>query len=183
VVSIDKKSPYFIKDPDSETNIAIIDTSGKYTSLDNTPASILLTKDQLLTKNANNDVNIYNLKSVKFIELTHAKVNQYLGYLKNWTALALYPICVIISFIYRILWAFIYTAIGAFIFARMMKITLEFKQLLRLSVMAMTPSIILMTLLQAMGVIFALQSWFFLMLTLGYLYFAIAANKPATDRA
>src|SRR6266550_5998622 len=62
-VSTDVTTPYFIKDPTTGEDIAIIDTTGQYETLANTNAKLLLTKSKLIVEKSAMETQTYELAS------------------------------------------------------------------------------------------------------------------------
>lgn len=177
VVSIDKPVPYFIKNPKTGNVLAIIDTSGKYTSLENTKATVLITKKQGFFKKSADETRVYDFAGVKDFTLTQDKASSIVTTIKNWVVVLMLPVLLGFAFVYRIIVALILAFIGNYIINPMAKTKLQFEQILRLSVIAMTPAYLV-------GVFFEVStlklpfSWFlFGVLTLAYLAFGISANR------
>lgn len=172
-VSTDVDTPYFIKDPEKGKVLAIIDLTGKYSSLEDNPADMLLTKHQVFTRN-NYEVRTYDLKNVKSFKLDANRVQGWLEIARTWLVPVLYPCVLLFSFVYRIVQALIYGLCGLII-AKIVKAELKYLTLLRLAVIAVTPAIILETIRSVAG--FSIPFWSLLCfaIAMGYLYFAVSA--------
>lgn len=176
VVSIDKPSPYYIKDPKSGNPVIIIDTSGHYTTLTGTTAGILVMKDKIIMKKNEQETRIYELNKTDNYSFNKDTATKFLTQLKKWAPLFIYPLLVLTTFIYRLLQALIYAWIGL-LFAHFMKVSLHYKELLRLTMIAITPTIIVGTILTFLQITFPYQGLFYFLLAMLYLVFAIHANK------
>lgn len=76
----EEPSPYFITDPFTKKNIAIIDTSGEYNSLEESDALILLTKTRIITRKKDGSEEVVYLSSLKEEQSMKEKdVNNILG--------------------------------------------------------------------------------------------------------
>ena len=174
-VSTDVATPYFIKDPDTGANLMIIDTTGEYQNLDETPARILLTKTKLIAR-SERDVRTYDLSGVKSFEVDRTKVEGWLATSKTWLPLALFPILVIGTFALRAIQILIYALVGG-LFARMLNANLSYKTLMRLAAVAITPVIVLNLILEFLPV--RIPMWWLIgtLIGLGYLFFAVKSNS------
>jgi Protein of unknown function (DUF1189) len=173
-VSTDVQTPYFIKDPKTGVPMAIIDLTGQYTSLADTPAKMLLTKNQLLTKN-NYETKTYDLRNVKSFKLDQARVQGWLDLARQWLAIILYPVVLVFSYAYRILQALLYGAI-AMLFASAVKAKMNYLTALRLATIAVTPAIIVDTLHSLAGIKTPLWWLICFVIAMVYLYFGVKAN-------
>jgi hypothetical protein len=174
-VSTDVATPYFIKDPADGTPLMIIDTTGEYQNLDETPARILLTKTKLIAR-SESDVRTYDLSGIKSFEVDRARVEGWLATGKTWLSLVLYPILVIGTFALRAIQILVYALIGS-LFARMMNANLSYKTLMRLAAVAITPVIVLNLIFEFLPV--RIPMWWLIgtVLGLGYLFFAVKSNS------
>jgi Protein of unknown function (DUF1189) len=174
-LSIDKPVPYSIKSPRSGKTIAVIDTSGKITSLEQANANVLVTKTQIFSRE-DNQTKIYDLAKVKDFSFDRNDVGNLFHKSGLWLFFFIFPLAVIVSFIYRILQALIYGAIGI-LFSKMLHVNLIFQQCMRLAIIAMTPAIIISLLLDLLGIHFRFQFVLYFLISMIYLYFAIASSK------
>jgi len=177
-VSTDVETPHFIRDPDTDKAWAIIDLTGEYTSLEDTEAAVLLTRRQVLMKRMRGTIEEtrgFDLSTIESFSVTRADIQGWLEAAKVWLAIVFYPFAVVFSFIYRIVQALIYALIGLLI-ARSLEVTLDYGTLLRLAVVAVTPVIILGTVL-SVGSVRVPALWLIsFAVAMGYLTFAIKAN-------
>src|SRR2546425_3264229 len=107
--STDVTTPYFIKGDDGKP-VVIIDMTGEYQSLDNTPAYILLTKTKVFARNER-ETRIYDLSNVGSFELDRTRVEGWLQMTKRWLVLVIFPVVLISSFVFRAIQMLIYAAI------------------------------------------------------------------------
>ena len=182
-VSTDVQTPYFIKDTDNGTPLIIIDTTGEYQNLDDSPAKILLTKTKVIARDER-QTRIFELKDVESFELDRARVEGWLQTAKRWFVPALFPIVLACSFIFRAIQVLIYAAIGL-LFAKMANTNLNYQTLMRLAAVALTPVLLLNLLLEFMP--FRIPLWWLLgtIIGLAYLFFAVKSNSesPLTSQA
>jgi hypothetical protein len=173
-VSTNVQTPYFIKDEKGNA-IAIVDLTGQYTSLENTTAKMLLTRDRL-TFADNGGTRTMDLKNVKSFHMDQARAQGWLNFIQTWFAIVLYLFGLIFIFIYRAIQALIYALFGM-LFAKMMKVALDYLTLLRLAIVAVTPAIIVNTVHSLLGLHTMLWGPICFLIAMGYLVFAIKANS------
>lgn len=175
-VSTPENRPYFIKDPDTNKEIAVIDTTGQYTTLEQTQTTLLVTKDTIITRTKPDEIKSFEIaNSVNGIinpEQVNSFVKAYIGY--AWIILFLF--FVIFSYFYRIIQALIYALIGK-IFSSIMGIRLTYGQIILIAMVAITPVIIVSSLFEFFNVSFPYHNLFYFALALIYLCYGISANK------
>ncbi len=176
-ISTDVTTPYFIKAPDG-TPLMIIDTTGKYQTLDDTPAQLLLTKSKLLMRQGTSETRTYDLSGVQSFFVDRARVEGWLGIAKRLFFPVFYPVAVILSFIFRAIQMLIYALIGL-LFARMLAVNLNYKVLMRLAAVAITPVLVLDLVLEFVPFHIPLWSLIGLVIGLAYLFFAVKANAES----
>jgi hypothetical protein len=180
-VSTDVQTPYFIKDEKGDV-VAIIDMTGQYTSLENTTARMLLTRNHLLVASSGSETRDINLKNVRSFHMDQARAQGWLNLVQGWLAIVLYLFGLVFIFIYRAIQALIYALFGM-VFARMMKVTLDYLTLLRLAIVAVTPAIIVNMLHSVLGLRTPLWGIICFLIAMGYLVFAIKSNSAPEGAA
>ena len=91
-----------------------------------------------------------------------------------------YPMALLFSFIFRAIQILIYALIGL-AFANMLHVKLEYKTLMRLAAVALTPVLVLDLVLEFVPLRIPLWSVLGVLIGLGYLFFAIKSNaEPET---
>jgi hypothetical protein len=175
-VSIDAPVPYSIIDPQSGEQIAAIDTSGQITSIDQTKAFMLLTKKNLIIRQQHRgETRIFDLSAIQSLTLDRDSVMSWLQAFNKWFAFVAYPFALGASFAYRIIQVLLYALIGM-LMASILKITLDYAALVRLSVIAITPVILLNTLRKLLGVHVPLTWLISFVIAMCYLFIAVKAN-------
>ncbi len=183
-VSIDQPVPYTISNPDSQTPLIVIDTAGTITSIEQTTAPLLLTKDKLIYRKPNRaETRIYDLSAIENFTVDRERVNGWVQAFRKYFALLAYPFAVTGSFAYRVLQMLLYAAIGL-LFVKMLRARLDYLTVLRLASVSITPVIILSTLHALTGLRVPAFRLLCFAIAMGYLYFAVKANAgPApTDQ-
>ncbi len=169
-VSIKETQPYYIKDPDSDELLAIIDTTGQIESIEDTDAFCLLTGNKVIIKKSKFENRTYDLSNVKAFAVDSERITGWLHIGRKFLAVVLYPFALLSSYVYRIVQVLIYAAIGL-LFASFCKTTLSYAALIRLSVVAVTPCIIVGTILGLADT--SIPYFLYLVAALVYLFFAV----------
>lgn len=172
---IDQTQPYTIYDPETGEALLVIDTTGTITSLEQTDARGLVTARQAIIQKSEFETRSFSFESVDHYTLDQQKIYGWLDTAKTWAAPVLYPLCILGSFAYRIVQALLYACIGLLL-ANLCKGKLPFEALLRLSVIAITPAIIIGTLCNAASIEVPWAGLCFFLLSMGYLFFGIRAT-------
>jgi hypothetical protein len=183
-VSIEEPQPYYIKAPDSNQVLAIIDTTGTITSLEDEDTLCLVTGTEVITRKNDVQTQTFDLSKVEHFVLDGDRIMGWLHTAKKFLVILIYPFALFSSYAYRIIQALIYAAIGL-LFAKWCNTTLSYAALLRLAVVAVTPCIIVSTVLPIADVHLPWYApLFYLLVALGYLFFGVKAcsEQPATEQ-
>ncbi len=178
IVKTPENKPYVMQDLDTKEVIAIIDTSGKYANLQGSKAKILVTKNVIFYRD-NEDPGLIKMREIPpslSLAINPTKVKETVIHWVGWTWLILFPFLLLVSFIYRLFQAVCYAVLGK-IFAAVSSTSLHYVNILQLSMVTITPVIVLGTIFDLVSVRFNHQWLFYFMLAMGYLIFAIMANK------
>lgn len=176
LVSIDKPEPYFIKNPKTGEVAAIFDDTGHYTNLDKTTASVLVTHTQIITRKNQQETRIYNLTKADNYVITQAKLHTYLHALFWWAPIIVFITVVVSSFVYRLIQALLYGLVG-YIYSRFIKYDVTYHATYRLTIVALTPTIIISSVLGYLHVLFPFEWLLYLLIGLGYVIFAVRVSK------
>jgi hypothetical protein len=173
--SIREPQPYFIRDKDSGKQQMIIDTTGSITSLDNSNAFALLTKNRLVIRIPEQKEQVLDLKELGDITVTKAVMKEVAELSGSWFAVLFYPFLVFFEFIFRSAQALIIALFGT-ILTRSLGANLGYKGLARISLIAITPLIIFNTLLIYFRISLPLSIVADILLITAYQIFAIRSN-------
>ena len=181
-VSIKEDQPYYITSPDTGQVLIVIDTTGKIGSLEETEAFCLLTKNKLMIKKNDRQTDTEDLSRVKSFSVTSEQITGWSKLIAKFAAPVMYPFALIGSYICIIVQVLIYAAVGM-LMASICKTKLPYAALIRLAVAAVTPAIIVYTILALAGN--AIPSYWYLIgclvAAMGYLFFAVrsvSGNQP-----
>lgn len=181
-VAINEPQPYFIREPDSNQIIAVIDTTGSIESPADANAFFLLTDNKMITQ-TDFETRTIDLSHVKSFTIDSPTIMRWLYTAQKFIVIILYPLALLSSYVYRIIQALIYAAVGL-LFASTCRVSLSYGALLRLAVAAMTPCIIMKTVFALTGVVFPCIGILYIFITLAYLYFGVYAcsQTPLTEQ-
>ncbi|NNL75907.1 MAG: DUF1189 family protein [Desulfobacterales bacterium] len=177
--STDQDKSYFVKDPISGEDIIIIDTTGQIGSLESTTAVMLLTETNLIIKKSNRETQVFSLSEIEDFRLDQEVVYSWLRIVQKWLAVIFFPFLVLGSYVYRLIQVLIYGAIGM-LFANILKVDTDYQSLISISIMAITPVVILDTFMGNPGI--STEFWWFVcfLIAMGFLFFGIRANSNPT---
>jgi hypothetical protein len=173
--STDAPLPHLIKDPKSGDTIAIIDTRQAAEPENSESIPLVLTQTKLVTHKDARETRIYDLSSVGRFFIDRAKVEGWLATGKRWFFPILYPVGVLFSFIFRAIQILIYALIGL-LFSRLLNVNLDYKALMRLAAVAITPMLVLDLILEFVPVHIPFFALLGIAIELGYLFFAVKVN-------
>ncbi len=182
IASIDEPQPYYIMVPDSNDVFAIIDTTGTVTSLADSNALMLITKTEAIFKENEAQTRTFSFADIKDFTLTQAKLNRWLDTSRKLAVPVMYPLALVFSYACRIVQALIYAAIGL-LFAHGFKTKIEYPAMLRLAVVAVTPAIIIKTIIDLAGVAYCGTGMLYLGIAMAYLAVGVHAVSEAQQPA
>lgn len=179
-VSMNKPQPYYIRDEKTNKPVIIIDTTGKITSLKGSPAVILITRTNVKVKAGDADSRTFDLAGIKHLIVNRRVLYDWMDDFQEWFPFLFYPFALFFSLLYHLVEVVFYAAIG-FIFARSLQTQLRFRALIRLAVIAITPSVVLGLFLALTGLRFPYWWYVSLMISTAYVYFAVRSNSGKQD--
>jgi hypothetical protein len=173
-LSTDADEPYTIWLSDGSLPLLTIDTAGQYSSPYEAGAFILLTETQMISmEEGGQRIDRYD----KYFDfwIDRGRAENLLGMINDWLVIAAYPAIVATTFLLRLLEAYALALLGIVV-SRAMNVTISYKALLRLAIVAFTPAIVLDTARQLLAVALPWAHVLGLGITACYLCFAIRAN-------
>ncbi|MFC3913970.1 DUF1189 domain-containing protein [Pseudaeromonas sharmana] len=173
----DVPQPYIITLPGQSEPMVVIDTRSDKPSEAELQAPLVLLADRLLIDNQG-EVRSYpfeQIESYAFDKVqAHAFLDRMVGIVKP---IAYLPVLVG-EFLYRLMQVLIY-AVGGMVFASILKVRLPYGTLLRLTCLAVTPSILVITLASVLGMAATLPGFVLFLIAQGYLFFAVQSVARA----
>lgn len=176
IVTTPENRPYIINDKASNKVVAIVDTSGKYTTIENNNSPFLLTKSEFIYVDRSGGMRIRKLSNDLNMILNPAKIKNIVADFAGFIWVILLPFLLIFSFIYRVIEAVIYAVFGK-IFALMLGVPLCYEEIIKLAIVALTPVLIVSTIVDMVGARFNHELLLYFLLAIVYLFFAVSANK------
>lgn len=173
-VSVDAPQPYSIVDSKTGKVLVILDTTGAITALDKTNALGLVTQTAAILKKNETETRTYSFSEIQDFTVDKDKVTAWVDSLKKWLMPVLFPVLLLASFVYRIILVLIYAAIGL-LFAKGTRFEQSYATLVRLSVVAITPCIVISTVLDLAGIRVPVAGPLYAILTLAYLFLGMKA--------
>lgn len=160
------------------TGRIVIDTTGKYRTLDEAHAIVLLTDKKAYVRRSSLQTNTYDFSRVKNMTFGPAEASTFLEKAQKWFPPILYPAIFILSFLKRVFQSLLTGLLGLFMI-RWIKVEMGFPALFSLAVVSMTPTLIFSTVLSVGAATFPLD-W----LILGFVNFAyfLFAINAASDK-
>jgi hypothetical protein len=134
------KQPYIIKIEDKI--FAIIDTTGKINSIDNSEALVLLTETKIITKGHDNEMKTISLEEINDFTLNGQTIINIAAQFKTFLIFFVYPSFLFFFITYNLFILLLFLPVGV-IMSLHRKVTLPFRDILRLTAVALTPSIII----------------------------------------
>lgn len=175
VATTPENRPYYIKSHESNQVIAIIDTSGQYKSLDKANVDILMTQNEIISRDHEDSIKIQTIPAKLTMQVKPQEVKETLLKWLPWLWLLVLPAVVIFSFVFRVIQAAFYGVFGK-IFSLLMDVSLPYTSIVRLAMVAVTPAIVLSTILDGLTTLQGMGYVYF-GVSLAYLFFAIQANR------
>ncbi len=179
-ISTPENKPYILKDttePNKKDNIfAIIDTTGQYTSLDNTSAFMLVTDSKVISKHNDHEIRTYDIPANYNAVYNPATINESIKHYISYAWIVIYFTLLLVSYFYRIVQALLYSVIGK-IFSSLSGYGVNFGTILNVTMVALTPPILLSTFCQLADFNFPHQPLTYFIISMCYMIYGIRANK------
>lgn len=178
--SIDEPQPYYIRDPQTDKVAVVIDTTGTITSLDDTEALFLVKKTKLIIGETATPRETLSFSQIKDFTLDQEKLTGWLRVFKILFWLVLYPLFVLVRFALTIVKVLIYAVIGM-LFSSWCKSKRSYTSLLRIAVVAVTPCIIIKTIIDMARIDIPVAWLLYFLVAMGYLLFGVRAASEGED--
>ena len=183
-LSIKEQVPYTIFIPGTMIPFAIIDTTGKTTTLKGSEAVILVMKKELVVGEDGQRYDIEKMAANKRIIIDHDMIIRWIGNLKLFLMwfipLVVFPLMVGVVMAYSLMRCLFYAVIGT-LFSHIKGIKLPFDRILRLTIVAAIP----LTIISALPIVvpqillIPYQQLIFFMIGIFYVFFAVYSNREA----
>jgi len=177
--SVNVPVPYIINAPWSKLPFAVIDTSVGAVPPAGLNATIMLTKTKLTVKGDASEIHSFDFSRIHHAVIDKDQINLWIETFKDYFIFAVYPLALFFAFLYYFVQALLCASIGIF-FAKMFELDLKARALIRLSVVAFTPPLVLQTVHALLDIEFPYSGVISLLLATCYLYFAISSCSEKT---
>lgn len=174
-LSIDRPEPYLIVEESTGRTKAVIDTTGKISSLEGSEAVVLVTKTSLVVKKDAKETKTFDLTAFDGVSLDSKSAYDLLEIFEEFIPVVLYPVAVFFSFLRYALEIFLLALIGVLL-CRAAKTPLSAPALIRVSAISITPGTVLGALLVLSGLKVPYWPMISFASSLFYLFFGIRAN-------
>jgi len=179
-VLLNQTQPLFIR-KDNGTPVAVIDTTGSMNFIYNENVNVLLTENKLIIRRGKNTFNSLDLSQVTSFDLTKDLLYEWLKKAGSILTPITYASVLVFAYVLTTLVMVLTAFIGLFI-SSAMHTSLGFHALLRIGATAAMPSIILLTVSSALGIMIPRLAYIACILT--YLLMGIrACRHPAGKEA
>ena len=177
---VDVNQPHYIVDPHTQAVLAIIDTTGTITSLEGTEARALITQGQAIVKRNEFETRTIAFDQIEQFTLDQQRIYGWLNTLKKYLAAVMFPFMLFGSLIFRIVQLLIYAAIGL-LMASWCRSNRSYTSLLRLAVVAVTPGIIVKTVLGFTSIQIPFAGLAYFGVAMAYLFFGVQVSSHADE--
>jgi len=183
--TIDAPQPVVLRDPRNGAVLAVLD-AGDETPPGSENAYVTLTKKTLVVRRPDQrDARVVRLADSPFANavIDRERAQSALESVQRWFVLSVaYPVCLLGSWIYRAAEAFLYGAV-ALRMAAWLQRALGWRACVRVAAVALTPVIVLDTVIGIMGTPPPLWPLSYFLLTVGYVYLGVSAVPPIPGSA
>jgi hypothetical protein len=178
-ISVNRPMPYIISDPKTNQPIVIFDTTDATQSIKDSPAVLLVKKKELIYKKSENEIDSQQIPADVNWVIDQQTVQYYADKAQHWLIWLIYPVLLLCSFIYRFIQALFYAALGSLFFNR--RTQLPFQAVMRITMIAITPAIIISTVLGLLTIAFPMEWLAYFVLSMFYLWFGISSCKQVIE--
>ncbi|VVC75887.1 hypothetical protein AQUSIP_11880 [Aquicella siphonis] len=168
--------PYFIIDPETHTNYAVIDTSGQYTSIEQAKSLILVTEKEVIMQSREDETKTYKVPADAKESFDPVKINDFIQKFISYLWIPIFIFMVVLAYLYRILQALLYSILGK-LFALIFSVKLSYWQIVQIMMVAITPAIVLAEIHHGLRVSIAHEMLLYFLLGIVYLFYGIISNK------
>lgn len=189
------EQPYAIDLPEKEgedvdedldfKHLAVIDTTGQITTLEQSQSIVLLTRSTFIVRKSKYETRTMDLSQADDFRMDKEDVARWAATIGKWLPYALYPVVTIGSYIGRLVQILLYGAVGLLL-SLMCGSRLGYAAAVRLSAVAITPIVLADMILDLADVqIGAAWTWGGVLIAMVLLFFGAAVNRggPAQSEA
>src|SRR5262245_28493131 len=172
---VDGPQPCVIHEPRSGQIIAVLDTTGQALPKEADTAPMVLTKTSLTVHRAdNNETRVYELKQFDGLSLDQPSLGHWAGLFRKWYGWVLYPTIFVFVMVFRLIQVAFYAVVAAGL-AKILQVQMSLGAFTRLAALAITPVLVLGTILEWAGAPLGWPGGF--LLEMMYLLLAVHWNR------
>jgi hypothetical protein len=178
-LSTPQPRPYFINiagDEDHSHLTMVIDTTGQYQDLQQTHTNFLITENKIITQKNANEIRINTFPKNLNLTIIPKDINIIIKRIISYAWVVFFITMVFLSFVFRLIQAIIYSLLGE-IFAMLFSTRIAFVSMMQISLVAITPAVVIDTVLTVFNIHFQQQLLYYFLLSILYLFYGILANK------
>lgn len=164
--------PYIINEKGTTDPFIVIDTSGEFTSLEQTSAPVLITNDRLYIRKSDIETRSFDFSTFTDMTIDRELIDSFLSTTSKFVMPLTYVILVLFAWSWRITQAMLYALLAGWL-AKKQGLTLRYSSFVRISAVALTPAMIIDMLLGILGLPLPFGGVLFVVLEVMYLRFAI----------
>lgn len=176
-VRVEAEMPYVITLRGRDVRLAVLDTSGATTNLEQAQAPVLLTATELIVRDGG-EVERYSLEHLDGVRLDAESLAKWVALSRFISVPVMSLVMVLYLVFYRMGQAFVFGGIG-WLFGRARPPGLPYQSLVRIAAVAITPSVWFEVIAASLG--YSVPVPILLAVVLAYLYFGVRANREARD--
>ncbi len=178
--SIEEPQPYFIGRSDPMEPYIVIDTTGEISALEDTDAMALITETHLAIELNDFETRTFSFNAIDDLVVDQEALHTWVDMAKKIIAPLVYVFLLGFFFVFHLIQVLLCAAVGI-LFARMTGFHGSYSSLIRLSVVAISPGLIIKTLLDIADTPLPNGGLIYFLVALGFLYFGVksAAEEPA----
>lgn len=180
VIEVDRPMPYVMVDRVSGKEGVVVDTTGQITSLDGLEASVLVTADRILFRRSAAETRMFSLSGVDSLTLTPALARRWLTLFSTWISPCVAPFVFGGMFAFRLIQVLVFALVGLLV-ARLARARLDWSQVMRLAVVALTPALILDPMIDLSGIRLPGRSLLWTGIVLAYVVWGVLVNRSGPE--
>ena len=173
---IDGEPRRTISDPKTGRALLLIDTTGQTRSLEGLSVTALVTADDFIIRKDGGVEEKMPFSHLPNYSVTPQELRKFVEDSIPSLLWYSYPFLLIGSFLFRIIQVFLLAGVGLIV-CPLLENELSLPALIRISVLAITPAMILRTLCNVLEIAIPFSSLLFTLVTIGYLVFGISASR------
>ena len=167
--------PFIINDPETEKELIIIDNTGKYSSLEDSEAFILLKNGELVVRTHENNAQHFDLSEFNDFKINKTKLKESIPLVK-WVVILMYIMYTLFLFIFYLILVHIYAWSGGFL-DQFAGSGLSYQPILRISTLAITPVLIIDSVLKILVIYVPNWGIVNIILSMSLIYYGLISNK------